>query len=495
MLNLFKNAKKNLKRIAITDKERSYSYQELMEISDLLSSGLLLNTSDLKEKRVGLFINPSFDYVATLWGIWKAGGISVPLNLSATDRELTYYTRETNINLIIVDSENKEKLAKFAYKKKIELKTPRELIQKTKQTLPKIKLERRAMILFTSGTTNKPKGVVSTHLNIESQINCLVKAWEWSKDDFIPVFLPLHHIHGIINSLLCPLWVGGRVDIIGAFQTEKVAKAIMKNNYSVFTAVPTIYFSLIENLEAMEKNDLKILKDKLRKMRLMMSGSAALASEIHKKWTRLTGQILLERYGMTEIGMAIANPLIGRRKPGFVGLPLPKVKIKLIDENQSFIKDEKVPGEIICKGPQVFFEYWNKPQLTKDSFKGGWFKTGDIAQLEGGYYRILGRKSIDVINSGGIKISALEIEDLLLKHPYIKECSIIGIPDKRWGEMVVAILVTEKNKPLTLRELKDWSKKRISSYKIPKKIKILKNLPKNSLGKVIKNDLKINFKS
>ena len=295
MLNLFKNAKKNLKRIAITDKERSYSYQELMEISDLLSSGLLLNTSDLKEKRVGLFINPSFDYVATLWGIWKAGGISVPLNLSATDRELTYYTRETNINLIIVDSENKEKLAKFAYKKKIELKTPRELIQKTKQTLPKIKLERRAMILFTSGTTNKPKGVVSTHLNIESQINCLVKAWEWSKDDFIPVFLPLHHIHGIINSLLCPLWVGGRVDIIGAFQTGKVAKAIMKNNYSVFTAVPTIYFSLIENLEAMEKNDLKILKDKLRKMRLMMSGSAALASEIHKKWTRLTGQILLER--------------------------------------------------------------------------------------------------------------------------------------------------------------------------------------------------------
>ena len=312
MLNLFKNAKKNLKRIAITDKERSYSYQELMEISDLLSSGLLLNTSDLKEKRVGLFINPSFDYVATLWGIWKAGGISVPLNLSATDRELTYYTRETNINLIIVDSENKEKLAKFAYKKKIELKTPRELIQKTKQTLPKIKLERRAMILFTSGTTNKPKGVVSTHLNIESQINCLVKAWEWSKDDFIPVFLPLHHIHGIINSLLCPLWVGGRVDIIGAFQTGKVAKAIMKNNYSVFTAVPTIYFSLIENLEAMEKNDLKILKDKLRKMRLMMSGSAALASEIQKKWTRLTGQILLERYGMTEIGMAIANQLIGR---------------------------------------------------------------------------------------------------------------------------------------------------------------------------------------
>ena len=251
MLNLFKNAKKNLKRIAITDKERSYSYQELMEISDLLSSGLLLNTSDLKEKRVGLFINPSFDYVATLWGIWKAGGVSVPLNLSATINELTHYIKETNINLIVVDSENKKKLAKFVVKKKIELKTPKELIQKTKQTLPKITLERRAMILFTSGTTNKPKGVVSTHLNIESQVNCLVKAWEWSKDDFIPVFLPLHHIHGIINSLLCPLWVGGRVDIIGAFQTGKVAKAIMKNNYSVFTAVPTIYFSLIENLEAM----------------------------------------------------------------------------------------------------------------------------------------------------------------------------------------------------------------------------------------------------
>ena len=495
MLNLFKNAKKNLKRIAITDKERSYSYQELMEISDLLSSGLLLNTSDLKEKRVGLFINPSFDYVATLWGIWKAGGVSVPLNLSATINELTHYIKETNINLIVVDSENKKKLAKFVVKKKIELKTPKELIQKTKQTLPKITLERRAMILFTSGTTNKPKGVVSTHLNIESQVNCLVKAWEWRRNDFIPVFLPLHHIHGIINSLLCPLWVGGKVDIIGAFQTEKVVKAIMKNDYSVFTAVPTIYFSLIEKLETMKGKDLIILKEKLRRMRLMMSGSSALASEIHKKWTKLTGQILLERYGMTEIGMAIANPLIGRRKSGFVGVPLPKVKIKLIDENQTLIKKEKVPGEIICKGPQVFLEYWNKPQLTKDSFKGGWFKTGDIAQLEEGYYKILGRKSIDVINSGGIKISALEIENLLLKHRYIKECSVIGIPNKKWGEMVVAILVTEKDKSLTLKELKDWSKKRISSYKIPKKIKILKNLPKNSLGKVIKKDLTTNFQS
>ena len=351
------------------------------------------------------------------------------------------------------------------------------------------------MILFTSGTTNKPKGVVSTHLNIESQVNCLVKAWEWRRNDFIPVFLPLHHIHGIINSLLCPLWVGGKVDIIGAFQTEKVVKAIMKNDYSVFTAVPTIYFSLIEKLETMKGKDLIILKEKLRRMRLMMSGSSALASEIHKKWTKLTGQILLERYGMTEIGMAIANPLIGRRKSGFVGVPLPKVKIKLIDENQTLIKKEKVPGEIICKGPQVFLEYWNKPQLTKDSFKGGWFKTGDIAQLEEGYYKILGRKSIDVINSGGIKISALEIENLLLKHRYIKECSVIGIPNKKWGEMVVAILVTEKDKSLTLKELKDWSKKRISSYKIPKKIKILKNLPKNSLGKVIKKDLKTNFQS
>jgi len=493
MLNLFKTAKKNLKRIAITDKDRSYSYQELIEISDQLSSGLLAKTSDLNEKRVGLFINPSFDYVAALWGIWRAGGVSVPLNLSATNRELTYYTREASINLILTDPDNKKRLAKFANKEKIDLKTPKELIQKTKKNLPKIKLERRAMILFTSGTTNKPKGVVSTHQNIESQVSCLVKAWKWCKDDFIPVFLPLHHIHGIINSLLCPLSVGGKVDIIGAFQTEEVSKAIIKNNYSVFTAVPTIYFSLIEKLETMKGKDLIIFKEKLSKMRLMMSGSAALASEIHKKWSKLTGQILLERYGMTEIGMAIANPLIGKRKPGFVGLPLPKVKIKLIDENQSFIKKDKVPGEIICKGPQVFFEYWNKPQLTRNSFKGGWFKTGDIAQLEKGYYKILGRKSIDVINSGGIKVSALEIEDLLLKHPYIKECSVVGIPDKKWGEMVVAILVTKKNKTLNLKELKNWSKRKISPYKIPKKMKILKSLPKNSLGKVIKNELKINF--
>jgi malonyl-CoA/methylmalonyl-CoA synthetase len=328
---------------------------------------------------------------------------------------------------------------------------------------------------------------VSTHTNIEAQISSLVDAWEWHKDDFIPLILPLHHIHGIINALSCPLWIGASVDILGAFEAEKVVEAVGKNNYSVFTAVPTIYFSLIDKLERMTGKELELIQTKFKGMRLMMSGSAALAPEIHKKWKELTGQDLLERYGMTEIGMALSNPLNGEKRPGSVGLPLPEVEICLM-ENNKIITRENTPGEIMIKGPQVFFEYWNQEKTTKDSFFEGWFKTGDVAELVDGYYKILGRASVDIIKSGGYKISALEIEDVLLKHPLVKECAVIGVADKKWGE-VVAAAVTASDE-LTLEDIQAWSLDFLSDYKIPRSLKLLEELPKNAMGKVVKPEIK-----
>ena len=487
MLSIFLKAEQYDQSVALRDKDRSYSYKDLLKASNNIATALLSKKLDLKEERIGFLISPSFKYVSILWGIWKAGGIGVPLSLSATELELTYYLEDAKINLLISDNEGIKKLKKLSDDLNIPLKDEKNLQGNEGRALPEIKKKRKAMILFTSGTTNKPKGVVSTHANIEAQISSLVEAWEWQKDDFIPLILPLHHIHGIINTLSCPLWIGASVDILGGFEVEKVIEAISKNNYSVFTAVPTIYFSLIDKLEKMDETELKLVQTKFKKMRLMMSGSAALAPEIHKKWKKLTGQDLLERYGMTEIGMALSNPLRGEKRPGSVGMPLPKVEICLMDNNE-IITQESVPGEIMIKGPQVFLEYWNQEKATKDSFFEGWFKTGDVGEIVQGYYKILGRASVDIIKSGGYKISALEIEDILLKHPQVKECAVIGITDKKWGEVVAAVITASEE--LTLKDIQAWSLDFLSDYQIPRRIKLLETLPKNTMGKVVKPELR-----
>lgn len=223
-----------------------------------------------------------------------------------------------------------------------------------------------------------------------------------------------------------------------------------------------------------------------------MSGSAALAPEIHKKWKELTGQDLLERYGMTEIGMALSNPLHGEKRAGSVGQPLPNVEMCLMEEGK-MISEENKPGEIMIKGPQVFLEYWNRTSESKDSFFEGWFKTGDIAELSNGYYKILGRESVDIIKTGGYKISALEIEDTLLKHPSVKECAVIGIEDPKWGE-IVAAAITSSTETTSLKDIQSWSKNYLSAYKIPRKLIFLEELPKNAMGKVVKKDLRDYFK-
>lgn len=487
MLDIFKNAEQYAEHVALRDKTGSYTYKDIVKASNKIASALIGNDSDLKEQRIGFLIPPSFEYVSILWGIWKAGGIGIPLSLSATESELMHYLEDSKSSLLISDKEGSEKLRKLATNLKIPLMTTEDIQGKEESSLPEIGMERRALILYTSGTTNKPKGVVSTHGNIEAQISSLVNAWEWNENDQIPLILPLHHIHGIINSLSCPLWIGAKVDILGAFEVEKVVKAVCENDYTVFTAVPTIYFSLIDKLEGMDEKELDLTKEKFKAMRLMMSGSAALAPEIHKKWSELTEQVLLERYGMTEIGMALSNPLNGEKRPGSVGQALPKVEVCLMEDNK-VITEENIPGEIMIKGPQVFLEYWNQERTTQNSFFEGWFKTGDVAELVDGYYKILGRDSVDIIKSGGYKISALEIEDVLLRHPKIKECAVVGIANQKWGEVVAVALCSSEN--LTLEEIQTWSSNFLSDYKTPRNLKIFEELPKNAMGKVVKTEIK-----
>ena len=358
------------------------------------------------------------------------------------------------------------------------------------RALPNIDDSRRAMILYTSGTTNLPKGVVTTHRNLNAQISSLIEAWAWTESDHTICILPLHHVHGIVNIVSCAMWVGACCEFLPSFSAKNLFDKFKEGNINVFMAVPTIYFKLITHWESLPNDEQKELTAILARFRFMVSGSAALPVTVMEKWQKISQHTLLERYGMTEIGMGLSNPYIGKRYAGHVGYPLPGVEARLADEQDNEIAPTET-GEIQIKGATVFKEYWRKPEATIESFtKDGWFKTGDVATVdtEGGY-RILGRNSVDIIKSGGYKISALEIEEVLRTHPSVSDCCVVGVDDEEWGELVVAAIVP-KNEDTDLNALNAWMRTQMPAYKTPKRYKLMTELPRNAMGKVTKNDVK-----
>ena len=494
MNQLYQKAYQNPSKIAIIDKNGSYTFGQLVSKAQQIAQHILAGETDLKEARVAFMLSPCFDYVATQWAIWLAGGIAVPLCISYPFPSLKYVLDDTAATFILAGEEYLQVLEPVRADVSIrffqisDFSSPIE-----SSSLPEIEPSRGAMILYTSGTTNLPKGVLTTHENIESQISTLVKAWEWSESDHTVGILPLHHVHGIINVLSCALWSGASINFLHPFDTERLFELFEEGEVNLFMAVPTIYFKLISSFESFPKERQNQISKILAEFRLMVSGSAALPVTVMEQWHQISGHYLLERYGMTEIGMAISNPYAAERRAGHIGQALPGVEIRLVDESNNTVPIGE-PGEIQVKGPGVFKEYWGKPEATQKTFTSdGWFKTGDIAQLNGGYYKILGRDSIDIIKSGGYKISALEIEEILRTHLLIKDCAVVGIPNPEWGELVVAALVTETE--LDSKELTAWLKERMPAYKIPRIFIQLDELPRNAMGKVTKNELKKHFTS
>lgn len=483
---LINRAQSHASSVAFQTDKAACTYQQLLDRSAALAAVLLDTADDLNEACVALLVAPGFSYTSAQWAIWRAGGIKVPICLSATLPEWEYSLTDSGSKVVMADAASAVKIAPLCEKLGVRLLDIDSISNAPKKILPEISSERRAMILYTSGTTSKPKGVVTTHANIKAQIESLVTAWDWSATDRIPLFLPLHHIHGIINITSCALWSGAAIEPFSKFDAATILDRVRANAYTVFMAVPTIYVKLIQSLESASAADRATFVAGFAKMRLMVSGSAALPASVHEQWTALTGQKLLERYGMTEIGMAISNPYHGERRPGAVGIPLPGVEIRLKTEAGVVVSGEDEPGEIQVRGPGVFRIYWNRPDASAESFDEDWFRTGDMAVRERGYYRIMGRLSVDIIKSGGYKLSALEIEAALLEHPNIRECAVVGIADDIWGEAVTAAVVLKDASTLELHDLRDWCKGRLSVYKIPQRLHIFKELPRNAMGKVTK---------
>lgn len=348
--------------------------------------------------------------------------------------------------------------------------------------------ESPALIVYTSGTTGPPKGVVLSRRAIGASLDALADAWSWTADDVLVHALPLFHVHGLILGILGPLRRGGEVRHLGAFSAEGVARELGAGGGTMLFGVPTMYHRLADALA-----DDPALVAAMAGARLLVSGSAALPVHDHERITAATGRTVVERYGMTETLMNTSvRPGAGPR-PGTVGTPLAGVDLRLVDEDGSVLKelDGETVGEVQVRGPNLFSGYLNRPEATAEAFDGDWFRTGDMAVREAdGAVRLVGRKATDLIKSGGYKIGAGEIENALLDHPGIREVAVTGEPDPDLGERIVAWVVpADASAPPAAAELADHVARLLAPHKRPRTVRYLDALPRNDMGKVLKKAL------
>jgi malonyl-CoA/methylmalonyl-CoA synthetase len=492
-LPLVSRARSHPNAAAIADAAGEHTYAALLDASARVAAALLGGAGDLAEARVCFLVPPSFEYAAVQWGVWRAGGIAVPLAVSHPPAELEYAIGDADAAVVVATAQFAEVLRPLAEAHGARFITTDQALAAERGDLPTVDEQRRAMMLYTSGTTGRPKGVVWTHANFRAQVEMLTQAWGWRADDRTLLVLPLHHVHGIVNVVGCALWNGAACEVQAKFDADAVWGRIESGELTLFMAVPTVYGRLIAAWEAADPARRERMSAACRKLRLMVSGSAALPVSTLERWREISGHTLLERYGMTEIGMALSNPLHGERRPGSVGVPLPTVQVRLVDEDGGEV-EPGTPGEIEVRGPGVFLEYWRRPDATAEAFRDGrWFRTGDVAVVEDGYHRILGRRSVDIIKTGGYKVSALEIEEVLRTHPAVAECAVVAIPDAEWGERVCAAVETRDGSSITLDDLLPWARERLAPYKLPRALQVVDALPRNAMGKVMKPEVARRF--
>ncbi|KAK3647672.1 hypothetical protein LTR56_007901 [Elasticomyces elasticus] len=398
------------------------------------------------------------------------------------------------------------------------------------------------MMLYTSGTTARPKGVLLPTLTLSAQANSLLQAWEYSPRDHLLHILPLHHIHGTVNAMLTPLLAGSTIEFLFPFAVDSVWKRLAapflhesdqtngssskRQPITFLTAVPTVWARLLQSHPALPMDLLKASKEAIKRphLRLNISGSAALPTPTKQAWSELSsGNTLLERFGMTEVGMALSCGLSDQdRVDGSVGWPLPSVEARLVDPDthEEILPGEDTDaggkertGEIQLRGPTIFKAYWRNPEATRKEFTGdGWFRTGDIAVrrpvpgagegksgdwAKGPAWFIHGRKSADIIKTGGEKVSALEVERELLGLHEVRECAVVGLVSEAWGQKVAAIVVLSGSGHTGGKGGKAWGamdmrralKDKLVAYKIPQDLKVVEEIPRNAMGKVNKKEL------
>jgi malonyl-CoA/methylmalonyl-CoA synthetase len=338
------------------------------------------------------------------------------------------------------------------------------------------------LIVFTSGTSGRPKGVVLAAPAIAANLDALAGAWEWTARDVLVHALPLFHAHGLVVATLGALRRGGEVRHLGTFDPGVLAAALAAGA-TMFFAVPTMYHRLAD-AAALDP----AIADALRGARLLVCGSAALPAAEQARIEALCGQRIVERYGMTETLMVASVRSDGERRPGYVGRALDEVEIRVVGEDGADVaRDDATIGDVLVRGPSLFDGYLGEEQATAEAFRDGWFRTGDLGALApDGYLRLVGRRSTDLIKSGGYRIGAGEIESALLAHPAVAEAAVLGVHDDDLGERIVAWVVRRNGVEVEERTLIDHVALALTPHKRPREVLFVEALPRNALGKVQK---------
>jgi malonyl-CoA/methylmalonyl-CoA synthetase len=493
-------------KMAIELNDKAVTFHEIDTITNRISNSL----KDLgveKGDRVVQFVPNSFELIYTTVSSFKIGAIVVPMNTAFKEREISFFLQDSEPKVIVTDMErlpvlenvlkDTPSLKHFAaaqrLAKKIIVIDPGKIAGKylafhelldNKEDEPKVEIddEDGAIIFYTSGTTGRPKGALLAQRSLTSNLEALKNAWRWTSDDLFLLTLPMFHIHGLGVGLCGSLYTGCSTIVRNKFDAKDVLNTIQARKVTLFMGVPTMYFRLLE-AEDCDKFDAS-------SMRLFVSGSAPLSKDLFTKFHKTFGHKILERAGMSESMMNYSNPYDGDRRPGTVGFSLPGVEARIVDENFNDVPTN-VEGEIVLKGPNLLKEYWHNEEATQKAFVDGWFKTGDICKKdEDGYISIVGR-SRDIIISGGVNLYPREIEEVIESIPAVKEAAVVGVPDEEFGEAVKACIVLENGAKFTEEEVIAYCKARLASFKKPKYVEFLDDLPKNAMGKIMKDRLKI----
>ncbi|WP_030321910.1 acyl-CoA synthetase [Streptomyces flavochromogenes] len=432
--------------------------------------------------RVAVWATPTAHTAVAVVGALLAGVPAVPLNPRTGERELAHILDDSRPTAVLTGAGDVLPAGLDGL--------PRTVVDLTASGPPVAETagaESPALIVYTSGTTGPPKGVLLSRRAVAASLDALAEAWSWTADDILVHALPLFHVHGLILGILGPLRRGGAVRHLGAFSVEGVARELGDGGTMLF-GVPTMYHRLADALAGDTG-----LAGALAGARLLVSGSAALPVHDHERIAAATGRTVVERYGMTETLMNTSVVPGGEPRPGTVGPPLAGVDLRLVDEDGSVLKelDGETVGEVQVRGPNLFSGYLNRPDATAAAFDGDWFRTGDMAVREAdGAVRLVGRKATDLIKSGGYKIGAGEIENALLDHPGVREAAVTGEPDPDLGERIVAWVVPEdKDRPPTAEELADHVARLLAPHKRPRVVRRLDALPRNDMGKILKKAL------
>ncbi|MET9552402.1 acyl-CoA synthetase [Streptomyces sp. NPDC006645] len=466
-------------RPALQFGDRTLSHAELATVAGALAARIA------GAPRVAVWATPTLGTAVGVVAALLAGVPVVPVNPKTGERELTHIVTDSSPSLVLAER-GAELPPALAGLTRLDTDIP-DILPDTAPLPGEPSLEAPALIVYTSGTTGPPKGVVLPRRAVTATLDALQDAWQWTEDDVLVHALPLFHVHGLILGILGPLRRGGSVRHLGRFGTDGVARELSSGATMLF-GVPTMYHRIAEALA-----DDPALAKALTGARLLVSGSAALPVRDHERIAAATGRRVVERYGMTETLMNTSVRADGEARAGTVGLPLAGVELRLVDETGAPITtyDSETVGEIQLRGPNLFTEYLNRPDATEAAFDDGWFRTGDMAVRDpDGYVRIVGRKATDLIKSGGYKIGAGEIENVLLEHPGVREAAVTGEPDEDLGERIVAWIVpAQADAPPSAEELAAHVGAQLASHKRPRTVRYLDALPRNDMGKIMKRSL------